>query len=91
MNTYEHLPQPHLYLSLSLPLAVLMRGFLSGLYHLPSTDLGTDLLAHSVGGVVPKRFPVIMDILLMPVMAVAQRAFRVFADGVVRKHRRGGK
>lgn len=70
---------------------VLMRGFLSGLYHLPSTDLGTDLLAHSVGGVVPKRFPVIMDILLMPVMAVAQRAFRVFADGVVRKHRRGGK
>lgn len=66
--------------------AAIMRGFFAGYYHLPSMDLGNDLLAHAVGGAVPKGWPLTVDVILMPVMAVATRAFRWYIDSVVRKH-----
>ena len=61
-------------------------GFANGLYHLPSTDFGNDLLAHATGGVVPKRLSLLQEWTIGPILAVALRAFRWWMDSVTAKH-----
>jgi len=64
--------------------AGIMRGLRAGAYHLPSPDLGQNLMVAGSAGLSPRPLSLLLDILLAPFIAVAMRGFGWVVDRAAR-------
>ncbi|EFN56464.1 hypothetical protein CHLNCDRAFT_57682 [Chlorella variabilis] len=65
---------------------LLLRGIERGQYHLPSADLGQNLLVSGMTSLSPKRFPLLVQVLLGPILPLATSVFGWIADRAATKH-----
>ena len=75
-----------------------LRSLERGKYHLSSPDLGQNLLVASMAGLSPHPLPLIVEVLIAPILAVATRVFGMIIDRASRtavegrrKRERGGE
>ena len=59
----------------------------AGVYHLPSPDLGANLLVGSMAGISPKPLPLLLAALAAPLVQPITSFLRWRVDAAVRKHR----
>jgi hypothetical protein len=64
----------------------MMRGMERGAYHLPSPDLGHNVMVAASAGLSPHMFNALLEFLLSPFVVVALRIFGLIVDNAVRKH-----
>jgi short-subunit dehydrogenase len=72
-----------------------LRSLEKGRYHLSSPDLGQNLLVAAMAGLSPHPLPLIIELFLAPVLAVAMRVFGMIIDrasrrAVEERRRQGG-
>ena len=72
--------------------ASIVKGMDSGKYHIPTPDLGSNMLISStMANVSPRMYPLLVEVLVAPVVVLVAAVFRVLIDNVVRKERRKQK
>ena len=62
-----------------------LRSLERGRYHLSSPDLGQNLLVAAMAGLSPHPLPLVLDVLLAPILAVAMRIFGAIVDRASRR------
>ncbi|KAI3426470.1 hypothetical protein D9Q98_008837 [Chlorella vulgaris] len=65
---------------------LLLRGIEQGKYHLPSADLGQNLLVSGMTSLSPKRFPLLVHVLLGPILPIATSVFGWIANSTATKY-----
>jgi hypothetical protein len=63
----------------------MLRGLERGKYHLPTPDYGLDLMVTTSAALSPRVFPLIVEAVLAPFVALALRIFGLLADRIARK------
>lgn len=63
----------------------MLRGIEAGAYHLPSPDFGHNVLVAASAGLTPRRYPIVLECLLAPVVVVALRVYGWVVDAAVVK------
>lgn len=66
----------------------IMKGFLKGQYSIKTPDFFSNLLITSMSNVTPRMYPLIVEMLIAPLIVVAQGVFRWLIDREVEKVRR---
>ena len=65
--------------------ACIVKGLAKGAYHLPSPDLGQNLMVAAGAGISPRPLCFLLDVLLAPILAIAMRVFGWIVDRAARK------
>ena len=65
--------------------ACIVKGLRRGAYHLPSPDLGQNLMVAGSAGLSSRPLCCLVDVLLAPVIAIALRVFGKVVDSAARK------
>lgn len=65
--------------------ACIIKGLKRGAYHLPSPDLGQNLMVAGSAGLSPRPLCLLLDVLLAPFIAIAMRVFGKIVDAAARK------
>jgi hypothetical protein len=61
----------------------MVRGMEAGAYHLPSPDFGHNVMVAASAGLTPRRYPIVLECLLAPVVVAALRVFGLLVDAAV--------
>ncbi len=69
----------------------MVKGMERGAYHLPSPDLGQNLMVAGSAGLSPHMYNILLEFLLAPILVIALRIFGCIIDRAVVKHADGAK
>ena len=64
----------------------MVRGMERGAYHLPSPDVGQNIMVAASAGLSPHMFNPVLEFLLAPIVLVVLLVFGGIVDRAVRKH-----